>query len=136
MSLSRERMKEYIAEYRNRIIQEAKQYLGNKCNVCGSEQDLEFDHIDPAVKSFTLARNWTRAKADTLAELHKCQLLCAKCHLKKTIAENTIKSECGTTSNYAKGCRCEKCRKAWRENRQRERSKKLDKEMEKHLQNN
>jgi hypothetical protein len=45
-------------------------------------------------------------------ELQKCQILCQKCHLNKTIEENTKPPDHGTTARYWNPnykCRCEDC---------------------------
>lgn len=64
-------------------------YLADKqCVSCGIKDPrvLEFDHIDPKTKSFAIARavhdilSWDKI----LAEVSKCQVLCANCHKIKT----------------------------------------------------
>lgn len=65
------------------------EYMVDKsCIVCG-EHDirvLEFDHLDPKLKSFSIARAVTDGlKWDIiLDEINKCQILCSNCHKKKT----------------------------------------------------
>ncbi len=64
-------------------------YLSDKsCAVCGikDRRVLEFDHIDPALKSFSIARGITCALSwsSILIEIKKCQVLCANCHKIKT----------------------------------------------------
>ena len=56
--------------------------LGGKCVECGSTELLQFDHINPLEKSFTITSNFHRKDLDE--ELAKCQLLCPTCHLEKT----------------------------------------------------
>lgn len=58
--------------------------MGGKCVECGCTEALEFDHIDPATKSFNIAAGYTKPKEVLLAEVAKCQLLCNKCHIEKT----------------------------------------------------
>lgn len=67
-------------------------YLSDKCcAVCGESDPvvLEFDHINPQQKSFGIARaisdgvKWSVI----LAEIQKCQVLCANCHKRKTARE-------------------------------------------------
>lgn len=64
--------------------QRALRYLGGACAHCGTTEDLEFDHIDPAAKTYAisglLSSKWERV----VEELNKCQLLCQVCHVKKT----------------------------------------------------
>ncbi len=58
--------------------------LGGKCVKCGTAENLEFDHIDPLTKSFTIAMRLSKGEEKLRAELAKCQLLCQPCHLEKT----------------------------------------------------
>lgn len=56
--------------------------MGGKCQVCGYAKcvgALDFHHVDPAAKSFSLSagnRGWNAIKS----ELSKCVLLCCRCH--------------------------------------------------------
>lgn len=104
-----ERSSYWLNRYRDRM-REGMEYLGGVCVECGSDEGLEFDHIDPTTKSFTLTVEWGRAKSVWWNELQKCQLLCKDCHLKKTVREQTINAH-GTWSTYRKRkCRCEVCK--------------------------
>ena len=98
-------MREYILKKYHRRMAEAKQQFGNKCIVCGFTEDLEFDHIDPDKKSFTIGKMWSLSNAKLQIELAKCQLLCGPCH------DDKHKSEypCGTAQKYWRGCRCKLC---------------------------
>jgi 5-methylcytosine-specific restriction endonuclease McrA len=58
--------------------------LGGKCIKCGSIDNLEFDHIYPNTKSFTITHKLTRKIDILIDEIKKCQLLCYSCHKKKT----------------------------------------------------
>ncbi len=62
---------------------------GGKCVRCGYDEHpaaLDFDHIDPAGKSRQISYliNDGVKREVLLAELEKCQLLCANCHRIKT----------------------------------------------------
>ena len=77
------------------------------CVKCGSTRDLEVDHVDPSQKLDHKVWSWSESRRDT--ELAKCQVLCRKCHLKKTVSVYTPKH--GTRNMYLKhGCRCVRCR--------------------------
>lgn len=79
---------------------------GMKCAKCKSDGTLEFDHRDPKNKwkhSF-----WSYKKETILRELKKCQLLCKKCHMKKTDAD--YKRSGHSLAGYKKGCRCVICK--------------------------
>ncbi len=59
--------------------------LGGACSVCGYDKNLaalEFNHIDPATKSFGIdMRKLSNAnEVILLEEIRKCNVLCANCH--------------------------------------------------------
>ncbi len=51
---------------------------------------LEFDHINPKMKSFGIAKAITDGKKwdDIMVEIKKCRVLCANCHKKHTANQN------------------------------------------------
>jgi DNA-binding CsgD family transcriptional regulator len=57
---------------------------GGQCQICGYDRcisALEFHHLVPAEKSFSLShRGVARSIAKARAEASKCMLLCANCH--------------------------------------------------------
>lgn len=61
--------------------------LGDSCVECGTDENLEFDHIDPTTKSFNILESWAKPIEVLLPEIAKCQLLCKNCHRAKTTAE-------------------------------------------------
>ena len=73
--------KRNIARY-ERNKQKYVDKLGGKCVKCGTTEHLQFDHINPLEKSFTISSNFHRKDLDE--ELDKCQLLCWDCHMEKT----------------------------------------------------
>lgn len=91
-------------------------YLGGVCSACGSDEELEFDHIIPGSQSFRIGARMHLNKQTVLNELNKCQLLCRRCHLHKSIKERghniAEHGSPGMYNNYK--CRCERCREAWR----------------------
>lgn len=48
---------------------------------------LHFDHRDPANKKFTIGANTTRPLDEIVAEMEKCDVLCANCHGERTYRE-------------------------------------------------
>jgi predicted HNH restriction endonuclease len=63
--------------------QEAIEYKGNKCQLCGYDKykgALEFHHIDPTKKDFALSAGRLTSLEKLKPELDKCVLLCANCH--------------------------------------------------------
>ena len=57
--------------------------LEEGCQICGYNEHpraLQFDHINPAEKLFTIAGLLTCSMDKLLTELEKCRVLCANCH--------------------------------------------------------
>lgn len=98
----------------HKIIKEAKEKLGDKCAQCGSTDNLEFDHIDPTIKSFVITEEWGCSEKVFNEELDKCQLLCKEHHILKSIKEagklpaKNTNNRHGTLSMY-RYCKCELC---------------------------
>ena len=62
---------------------------------CGSNIDLQVDHVDPSSK--VSHRIWSWSEERRKIELVKCQALCLKCHKKKSAAEAKKGEECPQT---------------------------------------
>jgi transposase-like protein len=75
---------EQVAEHRRKLKRVLVAEMGGRCAICGYDRcdaALEFHHLDPARKSFTLSvRGVTRSLSSLRAEARKCMLLCATCH--------------------------------------------------------
>ena len=69
-------------------VQEIKSSLG--CGRCGERHPacLHFHHRDSRHKEFSLARSASKSWERVLAEMLKCDLLCANCHAKHHFSEN------------------------------------------------
>lgn len=82
--LSKEKHREYNLKYyhnkRKRIISE----LGGKCIVCGSTENLEFDHVNKNNKLFGISRRICNSYEHIKPEIDKCVILCRDCHIAKT----------------------------------------------------
>lgn len=115
----REWMRNWVYQRRQRWVEE-----NGPCRICGGSENLEIDHIDPALKAVPIATLWTRAARIREAELAKCQVLCRQCHRKKTIAHNKPGHGEGYWGHYRDGCRCKLCLAAYAASRRRERGKK------------
>ena len=124
-----EYMRKYMAKrYKKRKSQILEQ-LGGKCIKCESIDNLEIDHKDPDKKRFTIARCWMHSEEKLREELKKCQLLCKRCHYKKTLEDQGLNSRFthGTYASYRHNkCRCEKCREACREHNREYRKRKRE----------
>ena len=90
--------------------------LGGKCAQCFSEENLHFDHINPASKTASVSQLYDADIETLLREVGKCQLLCRVCHSYKTKQEqydyhgDMLHGKLSTYKNY--GCRCNECREA------------------------
>ena len=106
-------MKDYMLKRYHERRDKAIEKLGGKCK-CGATTGLQFDHIDPATKKFTLARLSSINEEDFWKEVDKCQLLCDTCHQAKTLLDLgrvSAKDTHGTLSSY-RYCKCDECKAA------------------------
>ena len=85
----KERRRKYCLQWYHNRRKQFLEKLGNKCVMCGSTENLQFDHIDPSTKTVDIGRLLTTKRA--FDELSKCQLLCKKCHILKTHIRNDTK---------------------------------------------
>lgn len=92
----------------HRKMAEFREYLGNKCAQCRQANGLEFDHIDPSAKLFTIGQCWDYTWDKMKTELDKCQLLCKTCHREKSIAASQISH--GYPRRANRSCTCPNCR--------------------------
>lgn len=106
----------YLKEYRERRTAErytkAVEFLGGKCNQCGTDSGLQFDHVDRNTKEYDISTHlWDYSWKRLLTELFKCQLLCQPCHFKKTLDDLGMKPAKGThgTLSAYKWCGPPKC---------------------------
>lgn len=116
-------MKAYFRERYQQRRQTAIAQLGGKCAECGATEELEFDHIDPAAKSFNLWKRSGITEERFQAELAKCQLLCPTHHKQKTLRDRgqvSAKGTHGTLSSY-RYCKCDECKAAKRASNQMQR---------------
>src|ERR1700674_2170899 len=68
-------------------------YKGGKCQDCnGTFPDccFDFDHCDPREKSFCIAASYGKPLTILMAEVDKCDLVCANCHRIRTAANPII----------------------------------------------
>jgi hypothetical protein len=93
---------------------------------CGTMEDLEIDHIQPILRTPGSPTNNQVSLKKLLANPDTYQLLCYRCHKKKTAEENKQRSQkdrskChGTLTQYLLyGCRCESCTEANRKHKRR-----------------
>lgn len=94
-----ERNKHYYYKKREQLIN----FLGGKCVRCGETNHmlLEFDHIDPFMKSMDVSSHITSSNV-IQTEIHKLQLLCKECHKIKSREDNSISKMCGENNPLSK----------------------------------
>lgn len=76
----REYMRTWVAKRR------ADWFQGKVCVECGSTENLELDHLDPATKVTHAIWSWSTERRER--ELAKCRPLCQECHKKKSAGEH------------------------------------------------
>ena len=86
-----EREKQYIKDKQNKI-NKIKQECG--CKKCGEKRFyiLNFHHIDPSNKQFSISSHVKKVSWDSmLKEIDKCIVLCSNCHDEFHYLERTTK---------------------------------------------
>jgi len=83
MQTKEQHRKNNLRLYHKRRVKLIEQ-LGGKCAICGSTENLEFDHIDSSSKEIKIGECMSYDINLIQKELSKCQLLCKKCHIEKT----------------------------------------------------
>jgi hypothetical protein len=123
VSYPQEHNKAYLLDRYYKQRRSFFEYLGQfNCVQCGSEEELQFDHIDPRNKLFTIGKLWpTKFLPLVFKELDKCQVLCKPCHDKKSAKQHSqrildIGFSHGTIYGFMKKkCKCESCIKRQQE---------------------
>lgn len=68
---------------RSMLKEKSVEYMGGECKHCAYKKSfsaLEFHHLDPNEKDFSLAEMGSKKWETIKIELDKCILLCANCH--------------------------------------------------------
>lgn len=74
---------ENVKNSRQRLKMRLLYVAGDRCTICGYDKcrtALEFHHLNPKEKDFTLSTNANIATEKALEEIKKCILVCANCH--------------------------------------------------------
>ena len=82
----RQEQRDRIKERKKIHKQKCLERLGGKCVVCGTTENLEFDHIDKTTKKFKITNGLSYSLEKLYEEVDKCQLLCKKHHIEKSIS--------------------------------------------------
>ena len=73
---------EVVIRWRNRVKTTLVEYKGGKCQCCGYNRcirALEFHHLDPSQKDFTISGK-SKSFETLKKEADKCILVCSNCH--------------------------------------------------------
>ena len=74
---------EAVCKRRNNVKFKLVKEFDSKCKICNYDKyigALEFHHLDPSKKSFSLSNSGTKNYETMLNEAKKCILVCANCH--------------------------------------------------------
>lgn len=81
-----------VKTHRHKTKEELVKYKGGKCEICGYDKclgALDFHHLDPFQKDFTISNSNIYKNLDKLKEeVNKCILVCANCHREIHYNEN------------------------------------------------
>jgi len=72
-----------VNDRRKRIKRILIEKLGGQCCCCGYDRydgALEFHHVNPSEKKFSLGKMVSKSLGDIVKEIQKCVLLCSNCH--------------------------------------------------------
>jgi transposase len=72
-----------VIRRRRKVKQLLVDEAGGRCRLCGYDRcfaALEFHHLDPSAKEFTVSRCGAHSISRLRAEVRKCILLCSNCH--------------------------------------------------------
>ena len=109
-----EYMRVYMKARYARRREEWVQRLGGRCEVCGTTEKLEFDHVNSSEKSYDIAKILKSGnEAMVSAEMAKCHLLCKEHHLEKSRVHGDMRQvEHGGGVSGKRGCSCDLCKPA------------------------
>lgn len=88
-AVSSRNRRQYIRTYQRSWVAKRRQNWiaqNGPCVVCGSDDRLEVDHVNPEEKQIDPRNLWSMSPRNLrrIAELAKCQVLCYGCHKEKT----------------------------------------------------
>lgn len=128
---------DYMRTYMKRRYWERRELalalLGGKCAKCPSKNDLEVDHKDSKKKTMSFERMTMVSMEKFMKEISGCQILCDRCHNKKTVVVDKklkwARGTHGTLSAY-RYCKCDKCKAAKAAHWQKHKSTRLRRSMD------
>lgn len=90
---------------RRAVIDEAKDKPCMDCGVKYPSYVMQFDHRDPATKSFGIGPRGTgRSVEALLAEIAKCDVVCANCHAERTHQQRLKRRKEATADAADRAC--------------------------------
>jgi len=95
---------EAVVRRRRRVKQILVAEAGGCCRLCGYSRcpaALEFHHLDPSTKEFSLAQRGARSIERLRVESRKCVLLCSNCHAE--VEAGTVELPDGLLANIGPG---------------------------------
>lgn len=88
--MNREYHREYSKKYYHKRRDELIKLLGGKCVVCGTNENLEFDHVNDIKGKIDIGKLLNYSWKIILKEIEKCQLLCREHHKEKSRANGSF----------------------------------------------
>lgn len=83
-SKNKEKHRKAVQKVRNNKKAAIARYKKEKgCSRCGYNEHsaaLQFHHLDPNEKNFTIGTSWNLPLEEIFKEISKCEVLCANCH--------------------------------------------------------
>lgn len=87
----KKKARDWEQRYKSEVYKFLIEYAKDGCIKCGEKHFacLQFNHIDPKTKSFSICKGITDCiSIDSIKEeLLKCEILCANCHAKHTAVQ-------------------------------------------------
>ena len=122
---------EQVKKWRILVKKRAVDYKGGKCQVCGYDRcirSLDFHHVDPTKKEFSISEFKNKKIENLKNELDKCILLCSNCHGEvhdgildisnlnidlniKLEVKETVENNCNVCGCKCRGVVCRDCYK-------------------------
>jgi hypothetical protein len=111
MAYTKEQFREYQRNRSRERLALARERLGGACARCGTTENLEFDHVDPAAKVREVSASVCLSLEKFLLEVDRCQLLCHACHVDKSVENGDLRhTGHGEGAKGRNGCKCEPCK--------------------------
>jgi hypothetical protein len=74
-----------LAQAKIEARRRAALYDGKECLDCGTTTNLDYHHLDPATKLFSIGRSLLLGIEKRKAEIAKCVVVCRACHKQRHV---------------------------------------------------